>query len=185
MATSLTADDQALRVLRTPPAISRQSEFMTAGQAAAVIEGPRRGVAVGASMADSTSGGAAGPSFRGLTQDLSEVAPPGGASPASVVRAIVSVSLAPKYDQITKARAALAQRAVSQQLSRGERSRLQYLEWQIDQIEDAMGGAHLDLLEALARKHEDIAKQVGDLMSKLTEQSPTTLQRRPSRRRGR
>jgi hypothetical protein len=118
----------------------------------------------------------------GLTQNVADAAPPGVQSQV-VVRAIVNATLTPRYDQLTLERNQLVHVQIERELTACERRRLTYLRWQLDQIEDAVGGAYLDSLDALVAKHEVTARQITALMERLTDSSKSVFKPRRSRRR--
>ncbi|MBL8625024.1 MAG: hypothetical protein JNK64_27190 [Myxococcales bacterium] len=119
--------------------------------------------------------------LRGLTGDTPDLTP-AISNPKAVARAHVSVNLVPRYAEIVHSRNTLAHKEAIAALTPAEAARLSLVRWQIDQIEDAIGGPHLDVLEEFTAKHEQVARQVEDVLARMKGQSPTVFQPRKSRR---
>jgi hypothetical protein len=76
-------------------------------------------------------------------------------------RAVTRQTLVPLYEDLLARRKELFRRSRREALSKKESTELRYLEWQIQRVEDADIGDHLDQLEALASAHERLQETVG------------------------
>ncbi len=122
-----------------------------------------------------------GDSFRGLTDEL-ETAPTLG-NAIEMVRARIRASLGPEYDTFVAERNTLVHRHLDGVLSPREASRLSFLRWQLDRIEDAIEGDGLDRLESLVNQQELLAERIEEFENRLRTASPSVFTPRQSRRR--
>lgn len=65
-----------------------------------------------------------------------------------------------EFHSLMQERQSLVQRSMDSGLSAAERTRLTYVRWQIDRIEDARYGFGLDLLEQQIRNYEELGYQI-------------------------
>jgi hypothetical protein len=64
-------------------------------------------------------------------------------------------------------RNALVKKKFKKGLSREEERRLRFVRWQLDRIDDAEAGEHLDRLEKFAEYYEDVTREIKMLLGQL------------------
>jgi hypothetical protein len=79
-------------------------------------------------------------------------------------------------------RQALLDKKLSNQITRQEENRLEYVRWSLDRIEDAKYGETLDLLDEYVKRYERLEIGLQDLREQLIQQLPAA--RRQVRSRG-
>lgn len=120
-----------------------------------------------------------------LVQDAGPAMPESGTAgsvlppPPDHARALVRDIYAPHEATLRRQRSALAVRKLTSGLSEGDERALEYLSWQLDQIEDARSGEHLDALEHLVVENERLRESVAAVLSALR------VRARPSKRKHR
>lgn len=96
-------------------------------------------------------------------------------------RAQARVSLVPQENALTIARHRLVLKSLKEALSSSDLKQLRYIDWQLDQIEDAQNGERLDALEAIAKNQLLLAEQIEIFSKTLLEKQPTILAKRRRR----
>ncbi len=125
---------------------------------------------------ESTRSDGAQPRSVGLTSDPPSADDlPRGVRPEAAARAIVRVGLAARYDEFLDERNGLVAQGLEGTLSDSGRRRLEFLRWQLDRIEDALGGDSLDRLELMVQQHEALGERIEAFLAKLTAASATAL----------
>jgi len=77
-------------------------------------------------------------------------------------RALVRQQLVPRQEEMAEEHRALVLKRHGGGLDRRENARLAFLKWQLDRVDDALAGDHLDRLEGLAAMHGRLANFVDD-----------------------
>jgi hypothetical protein len=91
-----------------------------------------------------------------------------------------------EHERLVQEHRALTLKKLTEGLSRSEQRDLTYTRWQLDRIEDAAAGEHLDYLEDLAETNADFAQHVNQLVDELRsfQMSQPRTARPAGRRRG-
>jgi hypothetical protein len=117
-----------------------------------------------------------------VTETL-RVATGGAFDPAAVSkanRAITRKELLPRRFEIMREREFLFEMSLERDLTPGEATRLRYLEWQLDRIEDADIGENLDQLSLLADLQAEFGERVEKWVDDVRKIMPS-----PSKHKGR
>lgn len=96
-------------------------------------------------------------------------------------RALALKALSGKERELTSERQTLAAKFFKDGLSRAETIKLEYLNWQLDLLEDAQNGKFLDTFESLVASQEQLAKRIcGNLeeIKRSREKKPGKVKRR-------
>lgn len=87
-------------------------------------------------------------------------------------REVTKKNLLPRQDDIITERSKLINKKFKDGISKLEERRLKYLDWQLDRIDDALNGEHLDKLEKMVQMHEKLARSVGDFAEIIKNATP-------------
>lgn len=91
----------------------------------------------------------------------------------SLQRELTKRTLLPQEKQIAAKRQLLVlKQAGGEELSTEERRELGVLEWQLNLIDDAIDGDHLDALETLALHQDQLAREIGEVTAALRDRNP-------------
>ena len=70
-------------------------------------------------------------------------------------------------EDLIKERNQLVRKKIKEDLTKREQIRLTFLRWQLDRIDDAKHGEHLDLLGRIVEAQEEFTEEIGMLLSQI------------------
>lgn len=139
-----------------------------------------------AEVSQATGGGyASGPALPETAQSMMESrtteAQAGAWYSRDAERDLVKRTLVPEQDSLAAQHSALVQKQFGAGLDADERRELAIIRWKLDRIDDAVEGAHLDLLEQLVERQVELAQSVAQFESALRTRMPEVVRPRRSR----
>lgn len=82
-----------------------------------------------------------------------------------------------EYKRLLASRESLLRKSFVEDLTQSEKSRLGYIEWTLDRIEEGRQGESLDRLEAALSKYEKLGEELTKLRNRFDESSSRTYSR--------
>lgn len=95
---------------------------------------------------------------------------PSGLGPEDIkkINRAFTKGISPKIEEnLIKERNELVKKKVKEHLTKKEQIRLTFLKWQLDRIDDAKHGEHLDFLGRIVGAQEEFAKEIGMFLSQI------------------
>ncbi len=115
-----------------------------------------------------------------LAQTLSQLADqaPHSRRLEAYARALIRTTLGPQYEGMNDRRSELVRKELVGSLTPKEHARLDYLRWQLDQIEEALLGDQWDLMQAAVARQAALARDMQVFIDELKAATPTAFRTR-------
>lgn len=105
-----------------------------------------------------------------LTPEMSFESFPSGLGPEDIkkINRAFTKGIPPEFEEnLIKERNELVRKKIKERLTKKEQIRLTFLKWQLDRIDDAKHGEHLDFLGRIVGAQEEFAKEIGMFLSQI------------------
>jgi hypothetical protein len=99
----------------------------------------------------------------------------------SIARKLSREVLLPCKNDLYRERISLFEKETKKEITRSEKIRLTYLEWQLDRLEDALVGEELDGLEKMIEANATLAATIRSIVDQVKEAKPSAFKRRKTR----